>query len=389
MKIDEKNGPTGCEHLMLERLVYFTGRHMAARDFRDADAHHRTLRQLHNRVLHGWGIASGLEVAMHGDAESCLTVQCGIALDCCGREIVVPKKVTQRIPWEDLPREDGCAEPHKDYVLVLCLGLREEYTEKVPVLYSEEACASVSYEDGRIRAGYEIAWKVVKESDLDKYGWRSEHACAPDDAHAPCGEREAGDCLGPECPRGCCVPLAVLRADREPQLDTVHRRFVGRAPEALTHICHISWPHGGVVRESEFERLTVRFDRALEDPDHRRPAGPTGINERTFAVQYGQQHEDLDFVLYETVPYLREDRKTAVFDVREPGNYVGKTIHVTLRCDFLIDCHGNPVDGNHLRGRLPSGDGVMGGTFESWFRLLSDSECDRLAQAAAANGAAS
>ena len=53
-------------------------------------------------------------------------------------------------------------------------------------------------------------------------------------------------------------------------------------------------------------------------------------------------------------------------------------VHVTLKCDFIVDCLGNPVDGDHLRGRLPSGDGVAGGIFESWFRVVKDSDYDEL-----------
>jgi hypothetical protein len=49
-------------------------------------------------------------------------------------------------------------------------------------------------------------------------------------------------------------------------------------------------------------------------------------------------------------------------------------VYITLKCDFLLDCHGVAVDGNHLGGVLPSGDGVPGGTFESWFRVVPDHE---------------
>ena len=36
-------------------------------------------------------------------------------------------------------------------------------------------------------------------------------------------------------------------------------------------------------------------------------------------------------------------------------------IRVLLRCDFVVDQKGNAIDGNHLRGELPTGDGVEGG----------------------------
>jgi hypothetical protein len=47
---------------------------------------------------------------------------------------------------------------------------------------------------------------------------------------------------------------------------------------------------------------------------------------------------------------------------------------VQLKCDFILDCRETPVDGDHLRGRLPTGNGVPGGTFESWFHVMSADE---------------
>lgn len=374
MKCDEDSGSSGCGRLMLDRIRYFTGRHMTARDFSDADAYHRSMRYLHNRVLHGWGIACGLEVTPHARPECGLVVQCGLAIDCCGREIVVPAAVAQRIPWDKVP--------DKEHVLVLCLEYCEVHTEKVPVLYSNEACSSASYEDGRIRESYALHWHAVKESDLEKYGWELSTGCPPGTDPKPCSDGAAACCLDPACPTDGCVALAVVRGDEaKHEIDTTQRRFIGHAPEHLTHICWISWTHGGYMSASQFAQASVRFDRPLAEPKDNLAAGPVGINERTFVMQAGEQREDLDFVMYTNLPHLLADRRTAVFDVLTPEQYVGHTIQVTLRCDFILDCRGNPVDGNHLRGRLPTGDGVMGGDFQSWFRVVSDDEYKRLTEA--------
>jgi hypothetical protein len=353
---------------------------MSARDFSDADAYHRSMRHLHNRVLHGWGVACGLEVTLHPNHECGVAVQCGLAIDCCGREIVVPHAVAQRIPWDTVH--------DKEHVLVLCLEYREVHTEKVPVLYSNEACSSASYEDGRVRESYALHWHAVKESDLEKYGWHLPTGCPPGSDQKPCGDSASTCCLEPACPPDGCVALAVVRGDKaNPRIDTTQRRFIGQAPEHLTHICWISWPHGGVMSESQFTQLSVRFDRELAEQQDQKEPGPAGINERTFVVQAGEQGEDLDFALYSRAPYLQADRRTAVFDVALiPKKYVNHTIQVTLRCDFILDCSGNPVDGNHLRGRLPTGDGVMGGTFESWFRVVSDDDYKRLTEASSTAG---
>ncbi len=63
-------------------------------------------------------------------------------------------------------------------------------------------------------------------------------------------------------------------------------------------------------------------------------------------------------------------------------------LHITIRCDFLLDCRKNPVDGDHLRGRLPTGDGTPGGTFESWVKVVDDDEYARLTNTTTTAGTA-
>lgn len=392
MNCTEKTaGPGDCERTTLQRLRYFTGRHMTARDFCDADAYHRSMRHLHNRVLHGWGVACGLDVRLHTRPECGVIVKCGMAIDCCGREIVVPRTATQHIPWDEWPvTAAGARDP--DYVLLLCLEYCEVLTEKVPVLYSSNACSSAHYEEGRIQESYKLHWHAVKRADLEALGWHTGQGCPPDDA-GHCNDEDTLDCcLDPRCPPDACVPLAVICGDEaQPEVHTDGRHSIAQSREHLTHICWISWPHGGFMKLSDFTQLSVRFDRELAKPHHQHHVpdgmpGPVGINERTFVAQYGAQREDLDFVMFHKPPHLHHDRRTAVFDITNPGQYVNQTIHVTLRCDFILDCRGNPVDGNHLRGRLPSGDGVVGGTFESWFQVIRDDDYERLTQAANLSG---
>ncbi|CAN7806228.1 hypothetical protein LJR267_010701 [Paraburkholderia hospita] len=373
---------------MLDRIRYFTGRHMTARDFRDADDYHRSMRHLHNRMLHGWGVACGLEVTAHPRPECGIVVQCGLAIDCCGREIVVPAAVSRRVPWDQLPKTQNGTERDKDYLLVLCLQYCEVLTEKVPVLYSNEACSSASYEDGRVRESYAIHWHAVKEADLEQYGWQLPTGCAPGADPPPCDTSASACCLEPDCPRDGCVALAVVRGDETtPAIDTTQRRFIGATPEHLTHICWISWTHGGYMSASQLSEVSVRFDRPLAEQKDNEEAGPVGINERTFVMQAGEQREDLDFVMFNKVPHRLPDGRTVVHDVVRPEQYIGHTIQVTLRCDFILDCHGNPVDGTHLRGRLPTGNGVVGGDFQSWFRVVSDDDYKRLTAAANTAGA--
>lgn len=436
MHCDETPAGGACGSLTTERLRYFTGRHMTARDFEDEQSYHTSHRHLHNRMLHGWGIVCGLEVRPHPKPE-CRTqrvlVHCGMAIDCCGREILVRHDaVTDPIPWTERPRiAAGAAEaPDPDAVLLLCLEYCEAPTEKVPVLYNEQACASPSMEDGRTREGARFRWHWVKRGDLASYGWRTHEGCAPEagdphhanahaghhgshhhshhaghhgaDPHAetpdrPCPEMPCHDrrcCLDPDCPEHPCVPLAVLTEsgapNAEPVIDLLGRRPIGEARGQLTHICWVSWPHGGLMSAGQLasqRRLAVRFDRPIEAvPQPEGACGPRGINPCTFRVEFGEIYEDVDFVPYRRPPYLASDHRTAVFELEDPrpsptGGFrylIGHTVYVTIKCDFLLDCEGQAVDGDHIGGRLPTGDGIAGGTFESWFTVVSDDDYEHM-----------
>jgi hypothetical protein len=434
MRCDEEPGSATCAPVQSQRIRYFTGRHMTARDFRDGDEYHRTHRLLHNRVLHGTGVVCGLDVRVHWNPD-CVSdrviVRCGLAIDCCGREIVVPKDVVTRpMPWTEGPKTGDEKHPAPDprYVLILCLSYCERPIEKVPVLYNENACASPEMEDGRIQEGYALCWKWVKREDLTTYGWRGAEGCAPtqpgkpdpekgehqdgsrhEDGHKheqeqypdkpepapthphpdepdPCGD-DGRCCLDPVCPPCHCVLLAVIvpveRGDMNDQndIDTSGRPTVDAGRDRLTNICWINWKHGGVMPVRDLKRLEIRFSRPLKRPPETKRCGPNGVNACTFQVQYGagEDFEDLDFVAYDRPPYLSADGRTAIYELdhrRGFRNLIGLTVFVTLKCDFLVDCEDKAVDGNHLCGRLPTGDGVAGGTFESWFRVVHDRDHD-------------
>lgn len=389
----------GCGELATQRLRYFTGRHMTARDFCDEQAYHRTHRLFHNRMLHGWGVVCGLHVGRHR-IDRCrdehIEVSCGLALDCCGREIVVEKDVVPPpVPWHERPKGHH---NHRWHAL-LCLEYCQAETECVPVLYSEQNCDPQRRENSRIDEGHRFTWHWVRESDLPAYHWKTRGGGCPEECPEDDGDGKGGSrrcCIEPQCPPHHCVPIAYLKKSEGP-IDADDIEMLGRPsleppPHALTHICRINWEHGGVVRrhdlESKLRELRVTFDRRLRKSESGDPCGPTGINACTFVVQFGGGPEDLDFVPYATPPRVEKDC-VAVFtinpetnDYRRSGTkyaYLeGQIVFITLKCDFILDCHGVAVDGDHIGGVLPSGDGVRGGTFESWFSVVSNDEWDRI-----------
>jgi hypothetical protein len=81
----------------LARPAFFDGQRLDAADLAAVYDYHRQLRWLHNRALHGWGVATGYAVAgRRGGRE--LSVTPGYALDCEGRDLVLARQATLDVP---------------------------------------------------------------------------------------------------------------------------------------------------------------------------------------------------------------------------------------------------------------------------------------------------
>jgi hypothetical protein len=72
----------------IKRVNYFDHQFLHADDFSDEQKYHISMRQHHNRLLHTWGIARGLDLSFK-TGEPSATVSEGVAVDGNGREIVL------------------------------------------------------------------------------------------------------------------------------------------------------------------------------------------------------------------------------------------------------------------------------------------------------------
>ncbi len=72
----------------IKRVHYFDHQFLREADFTDEQNYHLGMRRRHNRMLHTWGIAEGLEVEFEIGATT-VTVRQGQAIDSEGREIVL------------------------------------------------------------------------------------------------------------------------------------------------------------------------------------------------------------------------------------------------------------------------------------------------------------
>jgi hypothetical protein len=368
-------GDCSCDAVSRQRNRYYTGKYLTARSFAVEQEYFLSRHRLHNRMLHGWGIICGLDVQPHKNPECRATwvvVKAGIALDCCGREIILDKDVAFELPQRGEKDADYYQSP-----VLLAIRYVEERTEWVPVLYHEADCDPNRREADRICEHYEF--EVLR--NIPECCW----AVPGGSKECPCRDEEedgsARPCLAADCPCGELVPLALLTFDRRSdiQIDTRGRRQLPVSERYLTHICYTNWEHGDEIPLSRLRgelqgRLEVRFDRKLLPAN----GDATGINAYTFVVQYGNIQRDLEFLHYKgDGPYLKaDDPCTAVFEIEDSylgqrDNIAGSMVFVTLKCNFILDVHQNSVDGYH-KGVLPSGMGVPGGTFESWFRVVAD-----------------
>jgi hypothetical protein len=129
------------------RPNYFTGRLLTAEDLEQEQTYHLEKERRHNRFLHGWGVAYGLEVEP-ADGGAGVVVHPGLAIDGLGRELVVPRAhrlADPRQPTDD--RGAPCGDRVGTDVLTLCLEYAEFGENPVP---TEDG----GQEPAQVREGY-------------------------------------------------------------------------------------------------------------------------------------------------------------------------------------------------------------------------------------------
>jgi hypothetical protein len=107
----------------LKRNNFFAGKLLAAEDLTSEQDYFLGKQRRHNRLLHGRGIVSGLEVSASGDS---LTVSQGFALDGLGNEILLPE------PYSLQLKRDPCAH------LYLTLKYAEKRVAPTPTSVEDE-----------------------------------------------------------------------------------------------------------------------------------------------------------------------------------------------------------------------------------------------------------
>ena len=426
-----KNDCLPCDIPPLCRNHYFTGKLLTERDFTAEQKYMADKLRLHHVALHGWGVVCGLKVTPHPYCPDLrIVVEPGLAIDGCGREVRVPQRVEVLLPAPSpLFSEDPCPpDPAADELateingpgeketpdqptVTLYVGLRyvERGAELVPTPFSECACGSSSNQPNRICESYELQIFTDEPKCFELVRKEKEE----------CEEQDAGaiyKSLLDGCPEPCdidWIPLAVIRdfiPGYELKKESFHNRacrrrlpsttaldrligcILKRIPTRTpTRIIEIGWTHRSEYQTHDFMRLFIGDDHGSSPGfvvTFDRPVRKEGITPRTFqaiAVRYiektygaGQPE-----VVPATVRLNSERTKVHLhIDRQYARNRLDRTrfdLYLLLRCNAIVDDSGFPVDGELLAGvdsdgayvaAFPTGDGIAGGLFESWIRVV-------------------
>jgi hypothetical protein len=326
----------------LARLTYFYGQVLGPHELRGEQSYFREKQKLHNRCLHGFGVVCGLEIVpapqpdpdpcIPGPARPLVRLECGMALDCEGNEIVVrrpsPVDLWARL---DAAGRDAVAAGKREVFVYICFKERPVDPSR-PAL--PDSCGSTDEcHFARVEDCFEI--EVSTEERCDD---RCEPCCEP-----------------------CQVPCLLLAricnfkqdAPVEPgDIDEGVRRMISLY--RYTTVTGVNWVHGAIYRHDHVQRLLhhglrVHFSRPVRKETifdgiadlwvihDERLAEVTSL-EGELQVEPGAGEFTRHLVFRQALKERLQDGDRLLFTLRTP--------HILDRC-----CR--PVDGAHVGGRVP------------------------------------
>jgi hypothetical protein len=385
-----------------DRLRYFYGQMLHARDLQLEQAYFREKLKLHNRCLHGWGVVCGLDVTPPPPDPDCVPatdadytrltaaiaekqkareaegadrerldaeieeltrrrtavgapsdcapadprtraqIGCGLAIDCEGNELVVRQPLTIDI-WSSLPPEDRRrVEGGETTSLYIGICYRECPVDPVRPVVADACGATADCTFGKLRDSV----SVVVTADAERW---TDDRCDP--------------CCGAPAACECCVLLARIDDFKQgqplapAQVHPEARREISLRPS--TRITGINWMHGGIYSPSQAADLLgtgsstggleIRFSRPVRTETIVDGTVDIWVLEGGKGRAAAISNKSGVLVL-PTTPLTdslvyRDDTSEGLND--------GDRVLVTLRSAFLLDECCRPVDGGHVGGRVP------------------------------------
>jgi len=284
--------------------------------------------------------------------------------------------------------------------LYFCLAYAESEQELMTAPFDECACGDSDQKPNRLCETYKVMVETEKPDGWDEL--RKRYECEADDC------LELFELLIDPCAPASklkCVPLAYVEdfvvgdpltedtIDNTKRVSLRSTQFLEQiiyciarkvTTQTLTRIVDVSWEHRYEYRCNDFMRQFIGNDKGF----HVTFEGPvTGITPRTFQAIAVRYVDPSGAGLMEIVPArVRQsyDRTKALLqiDPRYAERRLDHTrfdLYIKLRTGHILDDNGLAVDGD-LLARLDgdgnysvpmiTGDGVPGGLFESWIKVI-------------------
>jgi hypothetical protein len=317
----------------------------------------------------------------HEENPTRVEVECGLALDCEGNELIVRRPIPVDL-WHALSKEDqrNLGQGHSTLYLSICY-CEQPVDPMRPVL--PDACGVP--EDcvfGRVRDSFRI--KVSLEPPEEDE--RCEACCEP-------------------CEDACLLLTRIKNFTPGGELtpQDIHnevRRMI--TPYRYATVTGISWTHGAAYTIAEARALLgtdnntggleVRFSRPVRTSTLKKGVVDIWVVEGGRGRSADIYHLEGDYV---GLPATETTDRFRYRQITGEGLEVGDQVLIMVRTEFILDPCCKPVDGAHVGGRVPiisdysnydrsdyhgecvvpptgigpwtSGTGVPNGSFISWF----------------------
>jgi hypothetical protein len=413
-----------CDIPVFCRNNYYRGKLLTERDFNDEQRYGIDKMRLHTLSLHGWGVICGLIVKPHPHCpDKRLTVSVGLALDDCGREVRLLRDDCVYLPQplpaasspangsatkaptppkeadeEGHPSDDcGCDTTPAPKDLYLCIRYAECETEFAPAPFDDCSCTTSSQKPNRVCEGYALELYEQKPTFWDQ---ATRASCEMDD----CGlyYRQARECC---VETNCfpCLPLAVIcnfvpgEPVREEQIDNWGPRKQLASVEALDQVIRCILTKLPTEQFTRIEDTNWEHNRRMLCREFIEEYVGTPERPRGFRIEFSHkvQASEIDVRSFQALVVFRPDnvsdpRQMQIAPARverDADETTWARLHIdpayarrhldgrsfdlflSLKCDVIRDENGRAVDGNFIGHRLPTGDNIQGGNFESWVRV--------------------
>jgi hypothetical protein len=352
-----------------------------------------------------------------GEVLTSIEVECGLALDCDGNEIVVRRPLKVDL-WKALSRDDRLdlqnpppaqptpvsgEGPNLDHLkdghsLYVSICYCEQPVDPVRPVLPDTCGAGQECVYGKLRDAVHIVVSTKRPDDDE----RCETCCAP------CREHEVDSCEAEPAP---CVLLARIdnfKRGRPVAPGDIYNEV--RRPVSLyvpTTITGISWAHGAVYTRAQastvLDLMEIRFSRPVLVSTISQGIIDMWVVEGGETRGAGIYSLEVEYVDLPAPP----QKFTQAIKFRYTGDEdldPGDRVQIVIRAGFIMDKCCRPVDGTNTGGRTPlineepyskidkartdqrrrieecvwpppgfgpwySGAGAAGGNFESWFSV--------------------